>query len=51
MRVKLPVLPDGQLPTVAFSVLAQLYGQESDETEMGATLFTSKDGEGRTLTF
>ena len=44
------VLPDGQPPTVAFTMLAQLFGPKANETEMGAAIFT-KNGEGRTLTF
>ena len=46
MELKHTVLLDGQLPTVAFTVLAQLCGPEADETEMGAALFT-KNGKGR----
>ena len=42
------MLPDGQPPTAAFTVLAYLCGPKAQETEMGATLFTKK-GEGRTL--
>ena len=48
--MKHTVPSDGQPPTVAFTGLAQLYGQEADEAEMSATLFTSKNCEGRTLT-
>ena len=44
------VLPDGQPPAVAFTVLAQLCGPKANETEMGATLFT-KNGEGRNFDF
>ena len=44
------MLPDGQPPTVAFPVLAQLRGPKANETEMGAVLFT-KNGEGRNLEF
>ena len=44
------VLPDGQPPTVAFTVLAQPRGPKANETEMGATLFT-KTGEGRIFDF
>ena len=40
------VLPDGQPPTVAFTVLVQLCGPKANETEMGATLF-AKNGERR----
>ena len=50
MGVKHTVLPDGQPPTVAFTVLAQLCGPKANETEMGATLFT-KNGEGRNFYF
>ena len=46
MVVKRKVLPDGQPPTVAFAVLAQLCGRKANEMEMGAALFT-KNGEGR----
>ena len=35
MGVKHTVLPDGQPPTVAFNVLAQLCGPKANETEMG----------------
>ena len=38
MGVKHTVLPDGQSPTVAFTVLAQLCGPKAHETEMGAIL-------------
>ena len=50
MRVKHTVLPDGQPPTVAFTVLAQLCGTKANETEMDATLFP-KNGEGKELYF
>ena len=50
MGVKHTVLPDGQPPTVAFTVLAQLCGPKANETEMGAALFT-KNGEGRNFDF
>ena len=50
MGVKVTVLPDGQPPTVAFTVLAQLFHPKANEMEMGATLFT-KNGEERFLTF
>ena len=50
MGVKHSVLPDGQPPAVAFTVLAQLCGPKADETEMGATLFTNDD-EGRNFDF
>ena len=36
MAVKHTVLPDGQLPTVVFTVLAQLCGPKANEMEMGA---------------
>ena len=42
MGVRHTLLPDGQLQTVAFTVLAQLCGPKANETEMGATLFTKK---------
>lgn len=38
MRVKHAVIPDGQLPTVAFTVPSKLYDPKANETEMGATL-------------
>ena len=41
------VLRDGQPPTVAFTVLAQVCGPKAIETEMGAVLFT-KNGKGLT---
>ena len=44
------VLPDGQPPTVAFTVLAQLCDPKANETEMRAVLFT-KNGEGRNFDF
>ena len=50
MGVKHTVLPGGQPPTVAFTVLAQLCGPKANETEMGAALFT-KDGDGRNFDF
>ena len=50
MGVKYTVLPDGQPPTVALNVLAQLCGPKANETEMGAALFT-KNGEGRNFDF
>ena len=49
MGVTHTVLPDGQSPTVAFTVLAHLCDSKANETEMGATLFT-KNYDGRTLT-
>ena len=48
--MKHTVLPDGQPPTVAFTLLAWLGGQKANETEMGAALFT-KNGEGRNFEF
>ena len=48
--VKHTVLPDGQPPTVAFTVVAQLCGPEANETEMGAALFT-KNSKGRSFEF
>ena len=50
MGVKHKVLRDGQPPTVAFTVLAQLCGPKANETEMGLALFT-KNGEGRKFGF
>ena len=44
MGVKHSVLRDGQPPTVAFTVLAQLCGPKANETEMDAALF-GKNGE------
>ena len=38
MGVTQTVLPDGQPPTVAFTVLAKLGGPKANETEMGAIL-------------
>ena len=46
MGVKHKVLPDGQLSTVVFTVLAKLRGPKAHEMEMGAAPFT-KNGEGR----
>ena len=43
MGVKRTVLTDGQSPTVAFTVLAQLCGPKANETEMDAALFTKND--------
>ena len=48
MGVKHTLLPDGQPPTEAFTVLAQLRDPKANEAEMGAALFTKND-EGRTL--
>ena len=50
MGVVPTVLPDGQPPTVAFTVLVQLCGPNANEVEMGAALFT-KSGEGRNFDF
>ena len=50
MGVKHTVLPDGQPPTVAFAVLAQLCGPRANKTEMNATLFIN-NGEGRNFDF
>ena len=50
MAVKQKVIPDGQPPTVAFTVFAQLCGPKANETEMGAVLFT-KNGEGMNFDF
>ena len=50
MGVKHTLLPDGQPPTVAFTVLAQLCGLKANETAMGTALFT-KNGEGRNFDF
>ena len=50
MGVERTVLPDGQTPTVAFTVLAQLCGPKANEMEMSAVLFT-KNGEGRNFDF
>ena len=38
MGVTQTVLPDGQPPAVACTVLAQLCGPKANETEMGAIL-------------
>ena len=38
MGLKHTVLPDGQPPTVAFTVLAQLCGPKANETEIEAIL-------------
>ena len=46
MGVKDTVLPHGQPPTVAFTVVAQLCGPKAKETEMGAALFTEMAKEG-----
>ena len=50
MGVKHKVLPDGQLSTVVFTVLAKLRGPKAHEMEMGAAPFT-KNGEGRIVDF
>ena len=47
--MKHKTLPDGQPPTVAFSVPVQLCGPKAKETEMVTALFTKGDG-GETLT-
>ena len=49
MGVKHTVLPDGQLPIVAFPVSAQPCGPQDNGTDMDAALFTKND-EGRTST-
>ena len=52
MGVKHTVLPDGQAPTVAFSMLAQLCGQQAKETEIGALMHQeSKNGQRKDLPF
>ena len=38
MGLKHTVLQDSQLPTLAFTLLAQLCGPKANETEMGAIL-------------
>ena len=47
------MLPDGQAPTVAFNVLAQMCGPEANETEMGVAPFTKivREGTLTSLTF
>ena len=50
MGVKHTVLPDGQPPNVAFTVLEELCGPKANETEMGAALFTKND-EGKKFDF
>ena len=50
MAAKHKVVPDGQFPTVAFTVLAYLYGPKANETEIDATVFTEND-EGRNFEF
>ena len=42
MAVKHTVLPDGQPPTVAFTVHAQQCGPMANASEMGAALFSQK---------
>ena len=42
------VLPDGQPPTAAFTVLAQLYGLKANESEINAAIFTNM-AKGKTL--
>ena len=44
------LLPGGQPPTVAFTVLASLCGPHANQTETGAALFT-KNGEERHFDF
>ena len=46
MGVKQTVLPNGQPPTVVFTVFSQHCAPKANETEMGAALFT-KNNEGR----
>ena len=48
--LKHTMLPDGQPPPAAFTVLAQLCGPKANEAQMGSALFT-KNGEGKTLPF
>ena len=48
--MKHTVLPDGQPPTVALTVFAQLCDPKAKETEMGAAFFTN-NGEGRNFDF
>ena len=50
MGVKQTVLPDGQPPTVALTVLAQMCGQQANGTEMVAALLT-KNGDRMIFTF
>ena len=50
LGMKHTVLPDVQLPTVAFTVLAQLCGPQADKREMGVALFT-KNGEEKNIDF
>ena len=50
MGVKHTVLPDGQPPTVAFTVLAQPRGPKANERAIGTILFI-KNGEGRNFDF
>ena len=50
MGVKHTVLPGGQPPIVAFTVLAQLCGRKANETEMDAALFT-KNSKGNNFDF
>ena len=45
MGVEYTLLPDGQPPTVIFTVLAQLCDPKHKRTEMGAALLDT-DGEG-----
>ena len=50
MGAKNTVLPGGQPPIVAFTVLAQLCGRKANETEMDAALFT-KNSKGNNFDF
>ena len=46
MGLKNTVLPDGQPPTVAVTVLVQLCGLKANETELAAVLFTKMAKQG-----
>ena len=48
--VEYTMLPDGQHPTVAFNLRAQLCGPQVNEMGMGTALF-AKNGKGRTSEF
>ena len=50
MGVEHKVLPDGQPPTEAFTMLAQLCGPQAKGTEIDATLLI-KNGEERNFDF
>ena len=50
MEDKRTVSQTASPPTVAFTGLAQLCGQKSNEREMGAVIFV-KNSEGKSLTF